>query len=198
MLSSYRWKILKITLSCTKSASTAELIFGYCSLQARGRPSSCSARWTWPSDAAKAASSSNNRNFVSHSSPSSVAIRLRTKGQPIEGAFDCNCLSSAAYSAGRASGMVANSWATFMRGPLRPPSASFKSSACRVRSKSIPKYRSPATLAARPPMRRDTWAYLRNRPPLRFESDDFENVSSPIFKLINEAFDNLQTLVPKT
>ena len=49
-------------------------------------------------------------------------MRRFTKAQPIGGAFACSCASSIAYSGGTASGMVAISCATFMIGPLSPPS----------------------------------------------------------------------------
>ena len=50
-------------------------------------------------------------------------MRRLTKAQPIGGAWLCSFVSSAAYSGGSASGMVAISCATFMIGPLSPPSA---------------------------------------------------------------------------
>ena len=50
-------------------------------------------------------------------------MRRLTKAAPIGGASLCSFCSSSAYSGGRASGMVAISWATFIIGPLRPPSA---------------------------------------------------------------------------
>ena len=50
-------------------------------------------------------------------------MRRLTKAQPIGGAWLCSFISSVAYSAGSASGMVASSCATFMIGPFSPPSA---------------------------------------------------------------------------
>ncbi len=50
-------------------------------------------------------------------------MRRFTKAHPMGGASLCNLASSMAYSGGSASGMVAISWATFMIGPFRPPSA---------------------------------------------------------------------------
>ena len=46
-------------------------------------------------------------------------MRRLTKAQPIGGASLCSLVSSAAYSGGSASGMVAISWATFMIGPFQ-------------------------------------------------------------------------------
>src|SRR5271165_5168587 len=79
---------------------------GYCSLHATSMPSGSWARCTWPRLAAAAASWPNLENRPSQSGPSSLAIRRRTKFQPIGGALACNCASSAAYSAGSASGTV--------------------------------------------------------------------------------------------
>ena len=53
-------------------------------------------------------------------------------------------LSSAAYSGGKASGIVASNWAAFMMGPLRPPSAVANSSAFLPRSSARPRKRAPA------------------------------------------------------
>ena len=78
-------------------------------------------------------------------------MRRRTKPGPIGGADDCNCESWAAYSGGTASGIVDSSCATFMIGPLRPPSAAVSSAAARERSPSMPSMRWPATLAATAP-----------------------------------------------
>src|SRR5262249_2927408 len=54
------------------------------------------------------------------------------------------------YSGGNASGMVAKSWATFMIGPLRPPSAAASSIAFLPRSSASPNSRAPAMRAATP------------------------------------------------
>ena len=62
----------------------------------------------------------------------------RTNGR-LMSAADCNWASSAAYSLGRASGMVAAAWATFIGGPFRPPSARRSSSACCGLSMSRPR-----------------------------------------------------------
>ena len=101
-------------------------MFGYCSLQATVRPSWSTTLWTWPSDAAAAGSSGNSAKRLAQSGPSSATMRRRTKGLLIGGALLCSWASSAAYSAGRASGMVAISCATFINGPFRPPSASLQ------------------------------------------------------------------------
>ena len=132
------------------SASTAEAMSGYCSLQATSAPP-VAARWTWPSDAAAAAARSKRSNRAGQSGPSSVAMRRLTKAQPIGGALAWSCASSAAYSRGRASGMVDMSCATFMSGPFSPPSARRSSSAWRWRSAVRPSTRPPAIRAARPP-----------------------------------------------
>ena len=78
-------------------------------------------------------------------------MRRLTKAQPIGGAWLCSLISSAAYSGGSASGMVAMSCATFMIGPLRPPSAAASSVAFWPRSRVRPKNRAPAMRAATPP-----------------------------------------------
>ena len=65
-------------------------------------------------------------------------MRRLTKAQPMGGASLCSFISSAAYSGGSASGMVAMSWATFMIGPLRPPSAAASSMAFLPRSRLKP------------------------------------------------------------
>ena len=54
------------------------------------------------------------------------------------------------YSGGIASGIVDRSWATFMIGPFRPPSARASSAALALRSISRPKAREPIILAATP------------------------------------------------
>ncbi len=100
---------------------------GYCSLQASARPSRPSALCTWPSEAAAAASRSKDLNFFSQSGPSSAAMRRRTNSQPIAGALDWSCESSAVYSAGSMSGTVDMICATFISGPLSPPSAARRS-----------------------------------------------------------------------
>ena len=66
---------------------------------------------------------------AAQSGPSSATMRRRTNAGPMGGACDCSCDSSCAYSAGSASGMVASSCATFMIGPLRPPSAAASAAA---------------------------------------------------------------------
>src|ERR687892_40902 len=139
----------KISRSWDRSASTALSMPGYCSLHASARPSWAVARWTWPSEAAAAASSSKSWNLERQSGPSSAAMRRRTNGRPIGGAAACSWASSAAYSLGSASGMVASSWATFMSGPLRPPSARRSSSACWGLSISMPRNRALARRGAR-------------------------------------------------
>jgi len=67
------------------------------------------------------------------------------------GASLCSLASSAAYSGGSASGIVAINWATFMIGPLRPPSAAASSLAFLPRSSVSPKKRVAAIFAATPP-----------------------------------------------
>ncbi len=106
-----------------RSASTADCMSGYCSLQASAAPSSERARCTWPSDAAAAGWCSKLANFSCQSEPSSALMRRLTKAQPIGGASLCSFCNSAAYSGGNRSGMVAINWATFISGPLRLPSA---------------------------------------------------------------------------
>ena len=59
--------------------------------------------------------------------------------------------NSRAYSGGSASGMVESSCATFIKGPLRPPSAAARSAALRALSCSMPKRRPPAMRAATAP-----------------------------------------------
>ena len=77
-------------------------------------------------------------------------MRRLTKAQPMGGASLCSFINSAAYSGGNASGMVAISWATFMIGPLRPPSAAASSMAFLPRSSASPNSRAPAMRAATP------------------------------------------------
>ena len=67
------------------------------------------------------------------------------------GASDCSFCSSAAYSGGITSGMVARSCATFMIGPLRPPSACASAAAFEAPCPSRPNSRAPAIRAATPP-----------------------------------------------
>ena len=93
-------------------------------------------------------------------------MRLLTNNQPMDGASACKAASSSAYSFGSASGIVDKIWATFINGPFRLPKASRSWIACLPRFSSIPKYRSPASLAARPDIVLVTWAYLRNLPPI--------------------------------
>ena len=78
-------------------------------------------------------------------------MRRLTKAQPMGGAWLCSLISSLAYSGGSASGMVASSCATFMIGPLRPPSAAASASALPARSDGRPSTRWPAMRAATPP-----------------------------------------------
>ena len=78
-------------------------------------------------------------------------MRRRTNAGPIGGACDCSWDSSCAYSAGSASGMVAISCATFMIGPLRPPSAAARAAAFLESSAPKPSSRWPATRAATAP-----------------------------------------------
>ena len=53
-----------------------------------------------------------------------------------------------------------------MRGPFNPPKAALKSAACCSLFIFIPKYFSPANLAAKPPIADVTFAYLLNLPPV--------------------------------
>ena len=87
------------------------------------RRPSCVARWTWPREAAAAGLRSKEPNRLCHCGPSSACMRRFTKAAPMGGASLCSFCSSAAYSGGMRSGMVASSCATFMIGPFRPPSA---------------------------------------------------------------------------
>ena len=140
------------SLSWRRSASTVLGMSGYCSLQATSRAVGQRAR-----DAPARGSRRPRRpgrncgNCDCQSGPSSPAMRRRTKAQPIGGALACSCESSAAYSAGSASGMVERNCATFISGPFRPPRMARRSSACAARSVLMPKTRSPATRAAMPP-----------------------------------------------
>ena len=88
-----RW-IANSQSSCCRSASTADCMSGYCSLQASGLPSSERARCTWPSEAAAAGWCSNSANFSCQSAPSSAIMRRLTKAQPIGGASLCSFCSS--------------------------------------------------------------------------------------------------------
>ena len=117
------------TLSWLRSASTADCMSGYCSLPASAAPSCATARCTWPSEAEAADCGSKLWKRAAQSGPSSAIMRRRTNAGPIGGACDCSWASSSAYSAGSASGMVAISCATFMIGPLRPPSAAASAAA---------------------------------------------------------------------
>jgi hypothetical protein len=126
------------------AASTADCMSGYCSLQASNAPSSDCARWTWPSEAAAAGWCSNSLNLLRQSGPSSAIIRRLTKAQPMGGASLCSFCNSAAYSGGKRSGMVAISWATFISGPLRLPSADASADASAARLGSPPTSRLPA------------------------------------------------------
>ena len=141
-----------INFSCCRSASTADSMSGYCSLQARLLPSRETARCTWPSEAACAASCSKLLNLCSQSGPSSLAMRRLTKGQPIGGALDWSLASSSAYSCGQRVGDGGESCATFISGPLRPPSADLRSAAWRPRSRFDAEIarRRPAARRARP------------------------------------------------
>ena len=103
-------------------------------------PSWARARCTWPSEAAAAGWCSKLANFCCQSGPSSADMRRFTNAQPIGGASLCSLVSSVAYSAGSASGMVASNCATFMIGPFSPPSASASSAALRARSSGSPKH----------------------------------------------------------
>jgi len=71
-------------------------------------------------------------------------MRRLTKAQPIGGASLCSLASSAAYSGGNRSGMVAMSWATFISGPLRLPSALASAEASPARFGVPPRIRRPA------------------------------------------------------
>ena len=83
--------------------------------------------------------------------PSSALMRRLTKAQPIGGAWLCSLVSSAAYSGGSASGMVASSCATFMIGPFRPPSAAASPKRLAAGPAGTPSRRAPAMRAATPP-----------------------------------------------
>ena len=144
---------------------------GYCSLQATSVPSCRRARCTWPRLAAAAASWLNCANFDCQSGPSSLAMRRRTKFQPIGGALACNCASSAAYSAGSASGTVERNCATFISGPFSPPRMVRRSSACAARSVLMPNMRAPATRAAMPPTAPEVRAMRRSSPNRLLRSD---------------------------
>ena len=78
-------------------------------------------------------------------------MRRLTKAGPIGGAADWSFWSSAANSGGSRSGIVASIWASFITGPLRPPSAEARSAAFFGSERSRPKSRAPAMRAATPP-----------------------------------------------
>ncbi len=78
-------------------------------------------------------------------------MRRLTKAQPMGGAWLCSFISSLAYSGGKASGMVASSCATFIIGPLRPPSAAVSAMALPARCPCAPTRRWPTMRAATPP-----------------------------------------------
>ena len=109
------------------------------------------ARCTWPSEAAAAGRCSKFWNFFSQSTPSSAFMRRLTKAQPMGGASLCSFCNSAAYSGGSRSGMVAMSWATFISGPLRLPSAAASADASPARFGPEPRSRAPAKRTATPP-----------------------------------------------
>jgi hypothetical protein len=105
-----------------------------------------------PSDAAAAGWRSKEPKRVCQPGPSSACMRRRTKAAPMGGASLWSFCSSAAYSGGTTSGMVARSCATFMMGPLRPPSACARAAALPAELPSPPNSRFPAMRAATPPM----------------------------------------------
>ena len=137
---------------------------GYCSLHATDVPSFSVARWTWPREAAAAASRPNSRKWDSQAGPSSVPMRRRTKAQPMGGALACREASCWAYSSGSALGTVERNCATFISGPFRPPRMDFRSSACAALSVLMPRKRSPATRAAMPPTAPEVRAMRRISP----------------------------------
>ena len=96
--------------------------------------------------------------FFLPAGPSSASMRRLTKAEPIGGASLCSLVSSSAYSGGSASGMVASSCATFISGPLRPPSAAASAIALPPRSSLSPSARDVAMRAATPPTWVPTWA----------------------------------------
>ena len=134
-----------------KSTRTISAMSGYCTFTATTSPSFVTARCTWPSEAEAAGCGSKLSKRVAQSGPSSAIMRRRTNAGPMGGACDCSWDSSCAYSAGSASGMVASSCATFMIGPLRPPSAAVSAMALPARLGVRPRKRSPAMRAATPP-----------------------------------------------
>ena len=138
---SKRWPIANTTLSWSRSASSAEAMSGYCSLQP---PTSRPSRQDGVMDLAERGGERGLlvealRTSPASPGPSSVAMRRFTKAQPIAGALACSCASSRAYSGGSASGMVASSCAAFISGPFSPPSALFSSAACLSRSSVQPR-----------------------------------------------------------
>jgi hypothetical protein len=78
-------------------------------------------------------------------------MRRLTNAAPMGGASDCSFCSSAAYSGGTRSGMVARSCATFMIGPFSPPSTAANAAALDAFCPSRPNSRVPAMRAATPP-----------------------------------------------
>src|SRR5262249_35401184 len=172
---------------------------GYWSLHATRLPSGSVARCTGPSGAAAAASCSNAAKRRSHAGPSSLAMRRLTNGQPIGGAFDCSWISSETYSFGSASGMVESSCATFISGPLRPPSAAVSSRAWRARSIDMPNTRSAPSLAAKPPAAAPPRAHRGTRPPREFSSSSVAITarSRERLDLVDELGDQRQAALPE-
>ena len=122
---------------------------GIAACRRRSRPSWQLALWTWPErGGGRGARAGTRRSGSAQSGPSSATMRRRTNGLPIGGALLCSCASSAAYSAGSASGMVAISWATFISGPFSPPSASLQLGGVATRRADGPSSRAPAIRAA--------------------------------------------------
>ena len=99
-----RW-IANSHSSCCRSASTADCMSGYCSLQASGSPS-------MRRGAMHLAERGGRRRLVlearrtcfCQSAPSSAIMRRLTNGQPIGGASLCSLASSSAYSGGSSVG----------------------------------------------------------------------------------------------
>ena len=95
----------------------------------------------------RSAPARNSANRSAQSGPSSATMRRRTNGRPSAAHCSAAGRAPAAYSAGSASGIVAISWATFISGPLRPPSASLGRRAWPRRAAG-PSSRAPAIRAA--------------------------------------------------
>ena len=151
--------------------------------RAAPRPSA-SARCTCPREAAAAGLRSKEPNRACQSGPSSACIRRLTKAAPIGGASLCSFWSSAAYSGGIRSGIVARSCATFMIGPLSPPSACASAAAFEA---SCPSPRREAACRPSAPRPRRHWRRRGHSAPRGRRSGSLRDRLSVIGDLCKEA-----------